>query len=74
MGHLYAACPGAKLSCVSAGRRRADGDPATTAGGVPVYRTSSFKFKNTEHAANLFALKELGNTRQGLLPLRLTPL
>ncbi len=36
-------------------------DPATTARAVPVYRTSSFQFKNTEHAANLFALKELGN-------------
>ncbi len=29
--------------------------------GVPVYRTSSYLFKNTLHAANLFALKELGN-------------
>jgi len=29
--------------------------------GVPVYRTSSYLFKNTQHAANLFALKELGN-------------
>jgi O-acetylhomoserine (thiol)-lyase len=28
---------------------------------VPVYRTTSYVFKNTEHAANLFALKELGN-------------
>lgn len=39
----------------------------TTSRGVPVYRTSSFVFKNTEHAANLFALKELGNiyTRLG---------
>ncbi len=36
-------------------------DPATTARAVPVYRTSSFQFNNTEHAANLFALKELGN-------------
>ena len=36
-------------------------DPTTTARGVPVHRTSSFVFKNTEHAANLFALKELGN-------------
>ncbi|MCK4906523.1 MAG: O-acetylhomoserine aminocarboxypropyltransferase/cysteine synthase [Spirochaetes bacterium] len=34
---------------------------------VPVYRTSSYLFKNTEHAANLFALKEPGNiyTRLG---------
>ena len=29
--------------------------------GVPVYRTSSYLFKNTQHAANLFALRELGN-------------
>jgi O-acetylhomoserine (thiol)-lyase len=36
-------------------------DPATTSRGVPVYRTSSYVFKSTEHAANLFALKELGN-------------
>lgn len=34
---------------------------ATQSRGVPVYRTSSFVFKNTEHAANLFGLKELGN-------------
>lgn len=40
---------------------------ATLSRGVPVYRTSSYVFKNTEHAANLFALKELGNiyTRLG---------
>ena len=36
-------------------------DPTTTARAVPVYRTSSFVFKNTEHAANLFGLRELGN-------------
>ena len=29
--------------------------------GIPVYRTTPYKFKNTEHAANLFKLKELGN-------------
>lgn len=29
--------------------------------GVPVYRTTSYLFRDTEHAANLFALKELGN-------------
>jgi O-acetylhomoserine (thiol)-lyase len=34
---------------------------ATLSRGIPVYRTSSYVFKNTEHAANLFALKELGN-------------
>ncbi|MDP8249036.1 MAG: O-acetylhomoserine aminocarboxypropyltransferase/cysteine synthase [Candidatus Tritonobacter lacicola] len=36
-------------------------DPTTLSRGVPVYRTSSYLFKSTEHAANLFALKELGN-------------
>lgn len=36
-------------------------DPGTNALAVPVYRTSSYVFKSTEHAANLFALKELGN-------------
>jgi len=37
--------------------------PLTTLshGGFPVYRTASYLFRNTEHAANLFALKELGN-------------
>jgi len=34
---------------------------ATMSRGVPVYRTTSYNFRNTEHAANLFALKELGN-------------
>ena len=34
---------------------------ATQSRGVPIYRTSSYVFKNTQHAANLFALKELGN-------------
>ncbi|MGE5606731.1 MAG: O-acetylhomoserine aminocarboxypropyltransferase/cysteine synthase family protein [Bacteroidota bacterium] len=36
-------------------------DPVTLARGVPVHRTSSYLFKSTEHGANLFALKELGN-------------
>lgn len=36
-------------------------DATTLSRGVPVYRTSSYLFKNTEHAANLFALKEPGN-------------
>ncbi|MCB1092076.1 MAG: O-acetylhomoserine aminocarboxypropyltransferase/cysteine synthase [Verrucomicrobiae bacterium] len=36
-------------------------DPATNARAVPVYRTASYVFNSTEHAANLFALKELGN-------------
>tara|TARA_R110000850_G_scaffold248959_2_gene373868 strand:+ start:7835 stop:9118 length:1284 start_codon:yes stop_codon:yes gene_type:complete len=36
-------------------------DPTTNARAVPIYRSSSFVFDSTEHAANLFALKELGN-------------
>ena len=36
-------------------------DPTTLSRAVPVYRTSSYVFRDTEHAANLFALKELGN-------------
>lgn len=36
-------------------------DPATQARAVPIYQTTSFVFKSTEHAANLFALKEFGN-------------
>src|SRR5438270_5861379 len=36
-------------------------DPATNARAVPLYQTTSFVFKDTEHAANLFALKEFGN-------------
>jgi O-acetylhomoserine (thiol)-lyase len=36
-------------------------DPATGARAVPIYQTASYVFKNTDHAANLFALKELGN-------------
>src|SRR5690242_10601024 len=36
-------------------------DPATGARAVPIYQTTSFVFKDTEHAANLFALKEFGN-------------
>ena len=44
--------------CLHAGQ---EPDPTTTARGVAVHRTSSYVFKSTEHAANLFGLKELGN-------------
>jgi O-acetylhomoserine (thiol)-lyase len=36
-------------------------DPATNSRAVPIYQTSSYVFNSTEHAANLFALKEPGN-------------
>lgn len=36
-------------------------DPATGARAVPIYQTTSYVFKSTKHAANLFSLKEFGN-------------
>lgn len=42
-------------------------DPATTAQAVPIYATTSYVFKSTEHAADLFALKELGNIYSRLM-------
>ena len=44
---------------IHAGQETAD--PATNARAVPIYQTASYTFKDTEQAANLFALKELGN-------------
>lgn len=35
-------------------------DPVTGARAVPIYQSNAYQFKNTEHAANLFALKEPG--------------
>lgn len=42
-------------------------DETTLSRGVPVYRTTAYLFKNTEHAANLFSLKELGNIYSRLM-------
>src|SRR4051794_13397497 len=36
-------------------------DPTTLSRAVPIYQTTSYGFKNAEHGANLFALKEFGN-------------
>jgi len=36
-------------------------DPATGAVATPIYQTTSFQFRDSEHAANLFALKDFGN-------------
>jgi len=36
-------------------------DPTTNSRAVPIYQTTSYGFKNNEHAANLFGLKEFGN-------------
>ncbi len=36
-------------------------DPVTQSRAVPIYQTTAYQFKNSEHGANLFALKEFGN-------------
>ena len=38
-----------------------EADPTTGSRAVPIYQTTSYQFKNTEHAANLFGLREFGN-------------
>lgn len=48
----------AETVALHAGRLKEDG---TLSCGTPVYRTSAFHFRDTQHAADLFALKELGN-------------
>ena len=50
-----------RLDTLSLHAGQEDPDPATGARAVPIYQTSSFVFKNTDHAANLFALRETGN-------------
>src|SRR5688572_4790697 len=50
--------PGLATLALHAGQKI---DPATGARAVPIYQTTSYGFRDTEHAANLFALKELGN-------------
>ena len=42
-------------------------DPATTARAVPIYATSSYVFKSTDHAADLFGLREFGNIYSRLM-------
>ncbi|OGS49258.1 MAG: O-acetylhomoserine aminocarboxypropyltransferase [Euryarchaeota archaeon RBG_16_68_13] len=48
-----------ETSAIHAGQETPD--PATGARAVPVYQTTSYVFKGTTHAANLFALREFGN-------------
>ncbi|MBT3906446.1 MAG: bifunctional O-acetylhomoserine aminocarboxypropyltransferase/cysteine synthase, partial [Rhodospirillaceae bacterium] len=48
----------AETLVLHAGHRK---DAATNAVAVPVYQTTAYQFDSTEHAENLFALKELGN-------------
>ncbi|HET6429071.1 MAG TPA: O-acetylhomoserine aminocarboxypropyltransferase/cysteine synthase [Phycisphaerae bacterium] len=42
-------------------------DPTTGARAVPIYATAAYSFRDTEHAANLFALKEFGNIYSRLM-------
>ncbi|MBN1443961.1 MAG: O-acetylhomoserine aminocarboxypropyltransferase/cysteine synthase [Planctomycetes bacterium] len=50
--------------CLHAGQSP---DPTTNARAVPIYATSSYVFRDTEHAADLFALKEFGNIYSRLM-------
>ncbi len=50
--------PGPNTTAIHAGQVP---DPTTGARAVPIYQTTSYVFRSTEHAANLFALKEFGN-------------
>ena len=58
------AASGLGTRCLHAGQAP---DPATTARAVPIYATSSYVFNDTEHAADLFALKEFGNIYSRLM-------
>lgn len=53
--------PVKKLDTLALHAGQETADPATNARAVPIYQTTSYVFKSTEQAANLFALKELGN-------------
>lgn len=47
--------------------QEAGGAPGTLATAVPVYRTTAYNFRDSQHGANLFALKELGNIYSRLM-------
>ncbi|MCK5733503.1 MAG: O-acetylhomoserine aminocarboxypropyltransferase/cysteine synthase [Candidatus Latescibacteria bacterium] len=50
-----------RLDTIALHAGQEEADPATGARAVPIYQTTSFVFRDTDHAANLFALKEFGN-------------
>ncbi len=58
LGLTFHVTAGFDTTCLHGGFNN---DPATGATAAPIYRTSPFQFKNTDHAASLFALAELGN-------------
>jgi len=51
-------CPGFETMALHAGQQP---DPATGARAVPIYQSTSFVFRDSEHAARLFALQEAGD-------------
>jgi O-acetylhomoserine (thiol)-lyase len=53
-----------ETQCIHAGYSP---EATTLSCAVPIYRTAAYVFRNTEHAANLFALKELGNIYSRLM-------
>jgi len=56
--------PGLGTKALHAGQ---EADPTTGARAVPIYATTSYCFRDTDHAANLFALKEFGNIYSRLM-------
>jgi O-acetylhomoserine (thiol)-lyase len=58
------ATQGIGTRCLHAGQ---EPDPNTGTRAVPIHATTSYVFKDTEHAANLFALKEFGNIYSRLM-------
>ncbi|HLN44861.1 MAG TPA: PLP-dependent transferase, partial [Candidatus Sulfotelmatobacter sp.] len=52
---------GKKLDTIAVHSGQETPDPTTGSRAIPIYQTTSYVFKDTDHAANLFALKELGN-------------
>jgi O-acetylhomoserine (thiol)-lyase len=55
---------GLETLCLHAGQQP---DPTTGSRAVPLYQTTSYVFKDTEHAADLFALREFGNVYTRLM-------
>ena len=55
---MAADTPNPETICLHAGYRA---DPTTGAVAVPIYQTTSYQFRDTEHASKLFALQEFGN-------------
>ncbi|MDA4132260.1 MAG: O-acetylhomoserine aminocarboxypropyltransferase/cysteine synthase [Thaumarchaeota archaeon] len=53
--------PSKKLDTIAVHSGQESPDPTTGARAVPIYQTTSFVFKDADHAASLFALKEFGN-------------